>query len=305
MTDWFEPKNFGDWLRRALALRPVLVALLIGSVVILEMRFDWVERILGAYLTTTNSTRPQSGAIWEKGRQTLTAQQTLEKIVTDRQASQREARSAETFSQIAAGLAAGQGAMLSTENFRHLYLKLPREAARELLPPFELLEISAQGNWRRTYFEKSGGNLNVYLLDPDNRVLRRIDIPVDGMLKLEQEDGSGVQSLEDLANFKKRIYPAGRFFAALDFLPEEIRRNVILDPEILLQPSGQIVKVGISDEAAAGYIELGFEFATGAGNRVITTQGHEWAVWRLRSYLEEKGADAAPVKAYLEDRTPR
>ena len=305
MTDWFEPKNFGDWLRRALAPRPVLVALLVGSVIILEMRFDWVERILGAYLTTTNSTRPQSGAIWEKGRQTLTAQQTLEKIVTDRQASQREARSAETFSQIATGLADGQGAMLSAENFRHLYLKLPREAARELLPPFELLDIYAQGSWRRTYFEKSGGNLNVYLLDADNRVLHRIDIPVDGMLKLEQEDGLAVQSLENLANFKNRIYPAGRFFAALDILPEEIRRNVILDPEILLHPAGQIVKVGISDEAAAGYIELGFEFATGAGNRVITTQGHEWAVWRLRSYLEEKGAYTAPVKAYLEDRTPR
>jgi hypothetical protein len=195
--------------------------------------------------------------------------------------------------------------MLSAENFRHLYLKLPREAARELLPPFELLEIYAQGNWRRTYFEKSGGNLNVYLLDADNRVLRRIDIPVDGMLKLEREDGLALQALENLANFKNRIYPAGRFFEALGLLPEEIRRNVILDPEILLQPAGQIVKVGISDEAAAGYIELGFEFATGAGNRVIVTQGHEWAVWRLRSYLEEKGADAAPIKAYLEDRSPR
>jgi hypothetical protein len=305
MTAWFEPKNLNDWLRRVLALRPVLVALLVGSVIVLEMRFDWVERTLGAYLVTTNATRPQSGAIWEQGRQTLTAQKTLEKIVTDRQASQREARSAETFTQIAAGLSEGQGAMLSAENFRQLYLKLPREAAREVLSPFELLKISARGNWRRTYFERSGRDLVVYLLDADNRVLRRIDVAAEGMLQLEREDGPAAEALQDLPTFKNRIYPAERFFEALASLPDEIRRNVIPDPEMLLKPSGQIVKVGISDEAVSGYIELGFEFAMGGRPQVILVQGHEWAVWRLRSYLEEKGAVAHPIKAYQEDRTPR
>ena len=305
MTGWFEPKNFNDWLRRVLGLRPVLLVLAIACIVVLEMRFDWVERTLGAYLVTTNSTRPQSGAIWEKGRRTLTAQKTLEKIVTDRQASQREARSAETFSQIAAGLSDGDSAMLSAEHFRQLYLKLPREAAGEVLSPFELLKISAQGNWRRTYFEKNGRDLTVYLLDADNRVLRRIDVPADGMLQLEREDSLAGEALEDLANFKNRVYPAERFFEALESLPEEIRRNVILNPESLLKPSGQIIKVGISDEAVSGYIELGFEFALGGRHQVILVQGHEWAVWRLRSYLEEKGAAVHPIDAYLENRRPR
>jgi hypothetical protein len=305
MTEWFEPKSFNAWLRRVFALRPVLVTLLIGSIIVLEMRFDWVERALGAYLVTTNSTRPESGAIWEKGRQTQTAQKTLEKIVTDRQASQREARSAETFSQIAAGLSDGQSAMLSAENFRQLYLKLPREAAGEVLSAFELLKISAQGNWRRTYFEKNGRDLTVYLLDAENRVLRRIDVSADGMLQLEREDSLTGETLKDMSNFKNRVYPAERFFKALDSLPEDIRRNVIPDPETLLKPSGQIVMVGISDEAVSGYIELGFEFVLGARHQVILIQGHEWAVWRLRSYLEEKGAGLNPIKAYLEDRTPR
>ncbi|UCD81883.1 MAG: hypothetical protein JSW26_10790 [Desulfobacterales bacterium] len=305
MTNWFEPQNLHDWSRRVFALRPVLMALLVGCIIILEMRFDWVERTLGAYLVTTNSARPQSGAIWEKGRQTLTAQKTLEKIVTDRLASQREARSAETFAQIAAGLSAGQGAMLSAENFRDLYLKLPREAAREVISALELLKISAQGNWRRTYFEKSGRDLIVYLLDADNRVLRRIDIPADGLMQLEREDIPTVEALEDLANFKNRIYPAERFFEALVSLPDEIRRNVILNPETLLKPAGQIVQVGISDEAVSGYIELGFEFAMGAGRQVIVVQGHEWAVWRLRTYLEEKGTTVNPIKDYQKDRTPR
>lgn len=305
MIDWFEPKNFNDWLRRVLGLRPVMVALAVACILVLEMRFDWVERALGAYLMTTNATRPQSGAIWEKGRRTLTAQKTLEKIVTDRQASQREARSAQTFSQVAAGLTDGDSAMLSAEHFRELYLKLPREAAGEVLSPFELLKIAAQGNWRRTYFEKNRGDLTVYLLDDDNRVLRRIDVPADGLLQLEREDSLAGEALENLANFKNRVYPADHFFEALDSLPEEIRRNVILNPESLLKPAGQIVNVGISDEAVSGYIELGFEFALGGQHRVVLVQGHEWAVWRLRSQLEQKATAAHPIDAYRKDRSPR
>ena len=83
MTDWAEPKNVKEWTQRVFALRPILLTLMVSSILVLEMRFDWVERTLGAYLVTTNTARPESGAIWEKGHQTRTAQKTLEKIVTD------------------------------------------------------------------------------------------------------------------------------------------------------------------------------------------------------------------------------
>ncbi len=71
-------------------------------------------------------------------------------------------------------------------------------------------------------------------------------------------------------------------------------------PETLLEVSGQIVRVGISDETLYGFIELGFEILNGTQRRVIIVQGHEWAVWRLRSYLEERdfaaGQTAEPTK---------
>ena len=120
MSDWFGPQNIGDWLRRICAWRPVAVALLISTVFILELRFDWIERAVGAYLVTTNAVRPESGAIWEQGKQTVAARQTLEQIVTDRQTIQREARGATTFNQIAANVTPGQGVMLSADHFRNL-----------------------------------------------------------------------------------------------------------------------------------------------------------------------------------------
>ena len=300
MTDWAEPKNIKDWSQRVFALRPILLILLVSCIIVLEMRFDWVERTLGAYLATTNAARPETGAIWEKGHRTRTAQKTLEKIV-----SQREARSAENFLQIAASLSAGQGAMLSAERFRQLYLEMPRPASQEIISAFDLLKIAGQGNWRRTYFEKNGGDLVAYLLDAENRVLREIDVPSNVLRQIGREDSLKAETLADLPNYKNRIYPAERFFEALASFPEEIRRNMILNPEALLKPSGQILQVGISDEAVSGYIELGFEFVNGSRHQVTLAQGQEWAVWRLKLYIEGKNATAGPILKYLEDQTPR
>jgi len=237
-----------------------------------------VERTLGAYLLTTNSSRPESGAIWEKGHRTVSAQKTLEKIVTDRQTSQREARGAATFSQIAANLSSGQGAMLSVDSFRRLYLKLPQVVAQEIISAFDLLQIASEGRWRRTYFENRENGLVIYLLDAENRVLRQIDIPSNILLQLDREETITAQSLDDLPNFRNRIYPAERFFDALATFPEEARRNMLPHPEMLLEKAGHIVRVGISDEAVAGYIELGFEIIKGAQRTVILDRGNEWAV---------------------------
>jgi hypothetical protein len=305
MTDWAEPKNVKEWSQRVFALRPILLTLLVSSILVLEMRFDWVERTLGAYLVTTNAARPESGAIWEKGHRTRTAQRTLEKIVTDRQNSQREARNAATFNQIAANLSADRGAMLSPDRFRRLYLKLPRTVSQEIISAYDLLKIAGDGNWRRTYFEKKGQGLTAYLLDDQNRVLRQIDVSSSILQQLDRESSAAVETLEELPNFKNRIYPAVRFFEALYAFPDETRRNMILNPEALLEPTGQIVRVGISDEAVSGYIQLGFEFINGTRHQVLLAHGHEWAIWRLRSKLEDKTAALQPVVEYLEDHTAR
>lgn len=305
MADWLAPQDIREWFRRLFGIRPVLLVLLISSIFILELRFDWIERALGAYLVTTNAARPESGAIWEKGKQTLTARKTLEQIVTDRQAIQREARGATTFNQIAANVSTGQGVMLSGDRFRNLYLNLPQEVAQEIISPYELLRIAGQGHWRRTYFEKAAGGLIVYLLDADNRVLRQLKIAPNVLAYFERQEIAAVEALEDLPFFENRIYPADRFFDALQAFPEEVRRSMLPQPEILLNTPGQITRVGISDEAVSGFIELGFEIINGSQRKVILIQGHEWAVWRLRTFLEEKRSNAETADDSSNNRMPQ
>lgn len=291
MKDWAEPSNFTEWAKRIFSLRPILMGLLVCFIFISELRFDWIEQVMGSYLVSTNLSRPESGAIWEIDRKTTTAQQALEQIVTDRQTLQREALGATSFTEIATHVSLDQGVMVSSDLFRSLYLKLPMEIAQEIASPLELLRLFSDVRLDRVYFTKTGDGVEIYLLDFENRVLKKFRIRSDLLYIIQQSEAEPKGPLEDLPNFKNRIYLAGRFFEALDSLPEEVRRGILPQPERFLNISGSITRVGISDEAVSGFIELGLEVEDASGIRVILIQAREWAVWPLRSQLEDKGPD--------------
>lgn len=288
MKDWARPNTIRQCLKRLFGLQAIACGLLVVLLALSELRFDWIEEAVGAYLATTNDRRPEIGAIWEKGRQATTARQALEQIVTDRQDNRRDALDAATFSQLAERIPDGQGTMLSPDHFKRLYLKLPAEIAREVASPFELLNLFSQAAWDRTYFEKENGALNVYLLDAENRVLKQVVISPDLLLYMDRKNVLAAAALADLPQFENRIYPGDRFFEVLAKLPADIRKGVLPQPERLLALPGQVRRVGISDEAASGFIELGFEISDGARQEVFRLQGQEWAVWHIRSILEGK-----------------
>ena len=288
MQELTEPKDLRQWTARAFSGPVLLLAGVLLALTASELKLNWVERIVGVYLAATNAERPESGAIWEKGRKTQTARLAVEKLASDREAHQRMARNAGTLNEIIAALAPGQGVMLSAEHFRELYQKIPSGIAAEMISPFDLLRFSIEKRWTRVYLEKSADGLMVYLLDSSNHVLRQLRIAAATLALMARRSDMASQSLEGLASFQNRIYPAERFFAALASLPEEDRRGLIAQPDRLLEVSGQITRVGISDEALGGFVDLGVEIQSGAQRRVMLLQGQDWAVWRLRSLLEGK-----------------
>ena len=285
---WTEPKYFSEGAERLFSARTVMMSMLVLVLVISELRFDWMERTLGSFLVSTNATRPESGAIWEIGKQTRTAHQAIDKIVTDRQTSYREAENATSFKQIAATIQPEEWLLVPPDLFRKLYLELPPEVAQEIISSFELLELINNRDWERTYFEKDGDGLNIYMLDKENRVLKRLPISPDLLYMMAYSDVAFGKKLEDFPIFQDRIYPADLFFHVLKDLTPEVRDGVIRRPEHLLRVPGNIVRVGISDETISGFIRIGFEIESGAQQMVIREQGHEWAIWRLHSLLENK-----------------
>ena len=286
MNSWTAPHDTGEWLRRLFAIRPLVVTLLICLVGISELRFDWAEQMVGRFLATTNASRPESGSIWEKGHRAASAHQALDQIITDQQTIQREARSAQDFSQIAQTLAKGQDVILAASHFQMLYSALPPERAGELLSPYTLIRMRSQGQWDRTFFEPADQGFNVYFLNRDNRVLHQLQIDNRLLERIEQGESVRSESLDHLPQFSERIYGAEQFFKALEQMPEDLRRNIIPWPENLLKAPGRIRRAGISDEVLSGYIEIGLEIEDNQRSRVVLFQGRDWAVGRLRAHLE-------------------
>ncbi len=293
--DWMEPRNLREWAGRAFSLPPILLGVAVLALLSTELKFDWLERAVGGYLASTNAERPESGAIWETGRKTQAARTTVERLATDREAYQRMARNAGSLSEIVGTLSPGQGVMLSAEHFRELYQNLPQGFSTELLSPFDLLRLVSAGRWNRTYLEKSADGLMVYLLEPNNHVLRQVKVDAASLAVLARGSTAASRSLEDLSGFKDRIYPAERFFAVMASLPADVQRSLIPQPERLLEVPGKITRVGISDESAAGLVEIGFETRSGSQQSVFLVQAQDWAVWRLRSLLEGRTDGAASI----------
>lgn len=284
--NWTEPGNLHEWVKRVFAVRPVLVCLIFLALVLSELRLDWMERTMGAFLVSTNSRRPEIGTIWETGRQTRQARKTLDQIVSDRQASQQETREAESFAAIAATIQPDEWAMISPDQFRRLYLQLNPETAENIIPGFDLLELINREHWDRTYFEKDGDGLNIYLLDTENRVLRQLTISPGLLSGMGESQVELDLSLDDMSQFAGRIYAAERFFQALDRLAATARRDVIPQPEQLLRYPGRITRVGFSDQGLSGFTELGFEMQSATQRIVILMNGHEGAVSALRARMD-------------------
>ena len=288
MPAWSEPQDLKTWIARGLSLRGTVLFLSVLAVLISEVRFSWVEVLVGRYLAVTNSHRPESGSVWEQGRLKQVATQTLEQMVTQQLTAQREAREASSLAQLIDGLSASQGAMISAAQFKSLYIQIPEAAARNLFSPILMLRISAEKSWDRVYLERENGQVGIYLLDRSNNVLSYKTLN-DQQLKSTGTDPHILAgSLDEQPEFAGRIYPADRFFMALDTLAPETQRGVLSQPGTLLSAQGIPLRVGVSDEVEADMIRIGIEMDTPQGRQIVLAMGQEWAVWQVRMLLEPR-----------------
>jgi hypothetical protein len=296
MMQWYAPIDMRAWGRRLIALRTVLPLGMLCILVASEFYADWCERMVGSYLVSTNGARPQSGAIWDQGRQADSARQVLSQYTSELQGAQREARQATSLGQVVAGIEGDQGAMISAAHFIELYLKLPPVLSHEIISPYTLLVHLSRGEWRRTFFEQQDQQLAVYFLDGQNQVLHRMVVG-PGLLEHIQSGEVAIQtSLYQLADFAAHIYPAVNFFSALNSLSAAERKGVIAHPDELLRVSGRLVRVGISSQTMAGTIDVGFEVEDMHGAKVILMQGRQADVQQLQWLLETQTYTAFPAE---------
>ncbi len=285
--NWYEPEKTSEWFRRLFSFSNLLILSVVATLTISELRFDWCEVMIGRYLASLNNSRPETGAIWKAGEQSSRAHTFLKNIIEERQNSARYAQEATSFAELASGILPGQWANIDKEHFKRLYLSIPASAASELIPPAELIWLFGGGTVTRIFCEGKPYGLEIFLLNSSNRALRQITLNRSKMEKIEKNEAPFKGTLEQIPEFKGRIYSAERFFKALLELPQDIVLDLITTPQKLISQQGTLIKAGIWNEAASGYIKLGFEFNDKGKHVVLFIRAREWAVWRLSSNLTE------------------
>ncbi len=289
IQNWYEPPDAVEWTRRTFSFLNLCIFILTIAFVVSEFRFDWGEKLVGTYLLTTNPVRPETGALWEDGRQTSNAHESLNKIITRREDTRRNVYQASSFSHLAQSLMPGEWVTLDKEQFKALYLSLSPVAARQIIDPSQVVWLLNTNIADRIFCEGLMGEIKIYFIDPRNRVIRQIDLKKETILEIESRNAPIQGSLDEIESFSSRIYSAAEFFDAVFKLSPEMISDLIMEPELLLNQEGTIQKVGIWNEARDGYIKLGFELEYRGISRVIMVQAREWAVWQLSLVL--KGGD--------------
>ncbi len=254
-----------------------------------EFRFDWLEKFVGTYLVSTNELRPETGVVWEIGKQTTNAHEYLNAIVSKKEDIRQNANKAGSFSELLSSLLPGEWVTLEKQQFKTLYLSLEKSTSLKVIDPARLVWLLNGSNLDRIFCEGIKGGVKFFFIDSENRVLKEIELQKEDIIEIENADKPVFGILTDMAGFQGRIYPAQIFFDALLKLPPEIIPDLIVDPEALLRQEGKIIRVGIFNEAVNGYIKLGFEFELPGGAQIVFLKGREWAVWQLSLNLKGAG----------------
>ncbi len=281
IRNWYDPYDFKEWLKRAFSLVNIALFVLTATFVVSEFRFDWCEHAIGTFLASTNDARPQTGAIWEAGKQTSNAHAYLNEVVNRKENARQDTAQADSFSALAERLLPGQWVTLEKDRFKALYLSLEKNAALSVMEPAQLVWLLNGRQLERIFCEGTRNGIKVYFIDSQNRVIHQLTLDHEKIQKIEAGEEAAEGKLSDIEAFQDRVYSAGQFFNAVFRLPRDILPDLIQDPDILLRQDGRMTRVGIWNEAKNGYIVLGFEFEQDGRTKIVYLKGREWAVWQL------------------------
>ncbi len=286
---WYEPLSFSERFKRIFSFLNIALFMFTAVYVFSEFRFDWFEKLVGSYLASTNEFRPETGAVWEIGKQTTNAHESLNAIVSKKEDIRQTVNKAGSFSELLSSLLPGEWVTLEKQQFKSLYLSLEKSSSLKIIDPARLVWLINGSNLDRIFCEGIKGGIKIFFIDSDNKVIKEIELKKEDIIEIENADKPITGILTDMAGFKGRIYPTQIFFDALLKLPAEIIPDLMVGSEALLRQEGKIIRVGIFNEAVNGYIKLGFEFEAPGGNQIVLLKGREWAVWQLSLNLKGEG----------------
>ena len=203
----------------------VLLVLLIGGGA-LEFYGKVFERGVGYYLKWQNHKRPQLGRIWERDREALVAQATIQSIRSVLDLQESSAESLQTFKELFEKLEPGFPLLVTREKFLDLYFDFPGPWSKRIVSPYELLKIDAEKNWDRVFLKRFGPWITMGFLDLQGIPIREIFLSVDTLFEVQSTRTIKRGRLEEMGFQKERIFSRDQVVSIVETLDPETQKAV-------------------------------------------------------------------------------
>jgi hypothetical protein len=285
--DYLEQQIFGKRKFGVMGFLWSGMAVLIALFLVIEFRWDVVERWAGSYLEWKNNQRPRTGTAWESYDRTVHAVGKVDTLVGQLRVRESEIESLISLAQVPGLLAPRGGITVSKEQFLRLFQGLSPYLRGEWISAKSLVRLSQQQDWVRSYLWWNGRTLDLYMVDRNNGVLNQRSISgewleISGLNGWRQEG-----MLEDVGEFARRIYPADDLWAIVEYLPVDLVQQLL--SSMGLSAGDRLMRIGLSNVVVGDLGVVGLEFSVPAGMMIEKVVLKDDDLWDLGMLLERGG----------------
>ena len=250
-----------------------------------EMRFSFTEKLLGYYLFWQNDSRAKIGRMWEFQDKNIAALGSIEEVVANLKEVKSQAMNITTFRELFFLIEKEGDIAISKNQFVLLQKNLPSELSEIFFSPMDVLSLFYSSSWDRTFFIKEGVEVEILLVDSSNRVLKKTTIDEDQTKLIKMMGEVIAKPLDEIDEFKNRIYPVSEFFSRLQRMEEYSRSKVFQDPTRLLNWGNKLKRVGISEISRSGWVRIGYELEGGLQKETVVFELNEFLIYEVMDYL--------------------
>ncbi len=243
---------------------------------VFEIWFDIFEVITGKMILLTNSTRPQTGRLWEEENKELNGDAVIDSLAQNIVADTLTLVHFTNVYDLHSELLLRKKVVMSHKDFIDFYRIIPVQSAKQLQDPMKFLELYHNPQWESVKIILNDQQLSIYFLDGFGQPLNERYVDLESLLKNGQSNYN--TRLADKKEFQNRIISAEEFYKAFLSLPLSYRLQIMNDPYRLVSWGDNLVYVGISSTVNMGAVDLAFEIISESQSRIYTSSASEIAV---------------------------
>lgn len=266
----------------------VLILLLV-----LEFFGHIFERGVGHYLKWENQSRPQLGRVWERDREKIVAQKKIKSLLSGLNLQEQSTESLQTFNELFDNLTPSFPQLISRQKFLELYYDFPGPWARQIISPYDLLEIDSHNNWKRVLLSRFGQWITISFVDGQNFPIQEKFVAVDNLEDIESFRNVEKGRLDDLGFDPERIYSTAEFLQVLKTLDPLTQSALFPDPQWFLGKNLQVNRVGVKAESTSGSarILLGIEYQSDFGTHTLLVSVPQAVANNMLSQIERPSSE--------------